>query len=112
VLHPSSRTTLRLADERRSGHVDVYVFLIIRIDDQACACAKPRQVCTAATCFGFLTSEISKILTPRKGKRFFFALPAAFSLPVAFALLLRASEALAEIPGCRNPSGRSAARPT
>src|SRR5580698_2567181 len=26
----------------------------------------PRQVCTAATCFGFLMSEISKTLTPRK----------------------------------------------
>src|SRR5436853_5732759 len=30
-----------------------------------CVC-EPRQVCTAATCFGFLTSAISKILTPRK----------------------------------------------
>src|SRR5204862_487685 len=27
---------------------------------------EPRQVCTAATCFGFLISEMSKILTPRK----------------------------------------------
>src|SRR4030095_1878245 len=32
---------------------------------RVCVC-EPRQVCTAATCFGFLTSVISKILTPRK----------------------------------------------
>src|SRR5271170_7369533 len=30
-----------------------------------CVC-EPRQVCTAAICFGFLISEMSKILTPRK----------------------------------------------
>ena len=30
-----------------------------------CVC-DPRQVCTAATCFGLLTSVMSKIRTPRK----------------------------------------------
>src|SRR6478735_7152985 len=32
---------------------------------RVCVC-DPRHVCTAATCFGFLISEMSKILTPRK----------------------------------------------
>src|SRR5579864_8027987 len=32
---------------------------------KVCVC-DPRQVCTAATCFGFLMSEMTKILTPRK----------------------------------------------
>src|SRR6266705_2315067 len=42
----------------------------------------PRHVCTAATCFGFLMSEMSKILTPRKrsfcaaGRRRFFSFSA------------------------------------
>src|SRR5215213_4668138 len=41
------------------------LFLSFGSTTSVCVC-EPRQVCTAATCLGFLMSVISKILTPRK----------------------------------------------
>src|SRR5215469_846941 len=41
------------------------LFLSLGSTTRVCVC-DPRQVCTAATCFGFLMAEMSKILTPRK----------------------------------------------
>src|SRR6185503_17668119 len=60
------------------------LFLSFGSVTSVCVC-EPRQVCTAATCFGFLMSVMSKILTPRKrsfcagGGFGFFSSPAAGS---------------------------------
>src|SRR6266540_2331996 len=62
------------------------LFLSFGSTTSVCVC-EPRQVCTAATCLGFLMSDISKILTPRNrsfcgaGTFGFFSSPGAGGCP-------------------------------